>query len=157
MHVRRGLADAPWMDDDLPPVGFPRTAGAAPALAGLPVAGSADASFQGVAEGVSAAPVDGRAHCGTCSRATVFGNCADPVASGLATQFMLVAHPEQGKGCGAYLPVQPQGVAHVRVTDPRGATDWAFCPPLSASELQARFSDASRIEALDAADWIDPS
>ena len=136
--MRRGLADAPWMEDELPPVGSVRVAQGA---------SGPDATH------ARASPED-EAGCSQCNRATVYGNCSDPVASGLAVQFMLIAHPAQGQGCRAFVPAQPREASYVRAAGSCGDADWAFCPPLGTAELDARFPEASRIERLDPAEWL---
>jgi hypothetical protein len=37
--------------------------------------------------------------CALCQHATRYGNCAEPIAAGLADRFCLVAHPSGGTGC----------------------------------------------------------
>lgn len=42
--------------------------------------------------------------CSRCRYMSVYANCGQPVAAGLAPRFMLVRHPDAGRGCPAFLP-----------------------------------------------------
>lgn len=150
MHVRRGLVDAPWMNEELPPVGA--SVGGLGVGLRLEEAAPNDPDVPGDAESTAIDPDE--AACSNCRQCTVFGNCADPVAAGLATQFMLVAHPANGKGCAAHVPTRPRQVSYVRAHSDAGRQDWAFCPPLPPGRLEARFPDAWRIERIDAEDFL---
>jgi len=42
--------------------------------------------------------------CAVCQHATRFGNCGAPIAAGLADRFVLIDHPEGGRGCTHFEP-----------------------------------------------------
>lgn len=96
---------------------------------------------------------DPAAGCASCHHRTVFDNCADPVAAGLSRTFSLIGHPQQGRGCSAYAPVNEQGgVAYWRVRLLDRIEDLAVCPPEPIESIRRRFPDAVRIEPIAYAD-----
>ena len=42
--------------------------------------------------------------CAVCQHATRYGNCGAPIAAGLADRFVLIDHPEGGRGCAHFEP-----------------------------------------------------
>lgn len=92
---------------------------------------------------------DPPAGCANCQHRTVFDNCADPVAAGLSQTFSLLGHPQQGRGCSAYAPVNEQdGVAYWRIRLPDRFEDLAVCPPEPIDSVRRRYPDAVRIEPI---------
>jgi hypothetical protein len=73
---------------------------------------------------------DPPAGCASCRHRTVFDNCADPVSAGLTSTFSLTGHPQHGRDCPAYAPVNEQdGVAFWRIRLSDRFEDLAVCPP----------------------------
>lgn len=108
----------------------------APGITVIPVAGAVN-------------DADPPAGCASCHHRTVFENCADPVAAGLSQTFGLIGHPQQGRGCSAYAPVNEQdGVAYWRIRMPDRIEDLAVCPPEPIESMRRRYPDAMRIEPV---------
>ena len=51
--------------------------------------------------------------CKQCRYVSRFGNCMEPIASGLSKKFMLISHPHDGLGCDKFQPSFPEQTAHV--------------------------------------------
>ncbi len=51
--------------------------------------------------------------CKQCRYVSRFGNCTEPIASGLSEKFMLISHPHDGLGCDKFQPSFSEKTAHV--------------------------------------------
>lgn len=87
--------------------------------------------------------------CVKCARVSKFGNCAEPVAAGLAERFMLVRHPSAGTGCAAFAAqVAPEvQKLHLRA-DRLCGTFYDDSDFKVLSELIDRGDDLARLERL---------
>lgn len=91
--------------------------------------------------------------CASCRCVSRFGNCGDPVAAGLGRTFVLVAHPQGGRGCPAYAPVNVEaGVSYWRLHGPDGPLDLAVCPARAAGAVRHFEPAAEQVEPVAYAD-----